>query len=537
MEDIMNKKVILSWLSLLILLVASVHVPVASAANMMSSGSAALSLDSDDDPEDPDETPTPEPPLKFPPPVTPIVSEPKPDLDNPAELSDRPLSTIIGFTFPSGISGGGTIPLEVAAFLDIQPPASDGFTRVGIVVVNPEAGSPGIDSASFTRNDDDDDDDDNDRPTPTPTPTPDPGSFVSAMYIVEIDVLSTDDIVLGRLVSTTSTETVDVNFKRIPQIVNPQREEAIYPEFQLDFVPTNAATIASNSVCFVVNATGDGFIRYCSVRETSPLLSVRDSFPTQYTDLKNMILAAAARIGHQAPLALSQTLSTIEDGQRIADCANATDDLAQQTACASDIIFAPVTREYFEEQLKKAFGGNGDGGGDDKDDGDDRDNGNDGENGKNGDQVSQTVSQLTASIAADDDNGENDDHGKNDDHKDNDDRDNDDRDKDPDKPGSRRTPIDMAVLRVLQPVQIVTEDPAGTVSIQPGDYRVDYWFDVNGVFYAATITGLTTDNTMVINQQIPAIPAIFINADGMPEPSAEISACRGFGRCILWERC
>jgi hypothetical protein len=137
--------------------------------------------------------------------------------------------------------------------------------------------------------------------------------------------------------------------------------------------------------------------------------------------------------------------------------------MTKQTACASDIILAPVTSEYFDEKFEDLL------------------------------------------------------------------------EEDDELPLDAPVSIDMAALRVLQPIQIITKNPAGIVSIQPGDYQVDYWFDVNGVFYAATITGLTTDNTVVINQQIPGVPALFISAGGMPEPNAEISACRAFRRCILWE--
>jgi hypothetical protein len=408
-------------------------------------------------PPGPTETPTPTPTITPTPtptniPDTPIPPDPKPPVEDPSGWSDRSLSTIIGFTFPSDIAGGWTIPLEAAAFLDIQPPSTDGFTEVGMVSVSLE--------------------------------------FVPVKFIVEIDVTSAADIVPGRLVSTTSTETVDVNFERIPQIVNPQREEAIYPEFQLDSALTNAATIASDSVCFVVNTTGDGFIRYCSTSDTSTLLSVMDSFPTQYTDLQNRILAAAARIGYTAPLALDQTLSTIEDGQRIQDCANATDELTHQMACTSDIIVARVTSDYFDQKYNQEFGGN---------------NGNNGDNGDNGDHESAAVSGVGVGNATDDDDGEDGDGG------------------DGDGPGSRRTPIDIAVVRILQPIEFPSTNALITVLVQPGDYRVDAWFDANGVFYAATLTGLTTDDILVINQQIPAIPPIFVRASGPEQPLAQIS--------------
>ena len=519
-----------------------------------------------------------------------MIPETKPNLDDPNTWSDRPLSTIIGFTFPSEIQGGWTIPLESAAFLDVQPEPT-GFTAIGMVALslNPPSEvltntsqSRGIFSfasshssttaptlvqhvgyvieyikgqsitivdrngikfkfaldpqlkivpakrASLLEKD---------RPlyvtviapanspnnkmvavgivihpgipngfptptptftptntptmtptvvtstptptgtsptntptptgtsptntptptgtaptdTPTPTSTPGGGAIVLDKFIVEVDLISTEDTVAGDLVPVTGTGTpIPLTFQRIPQIVNPQREEAIYPEFQLDSAPSNTSTIASDSVCFVIDATGDGFIRYCSADPV--LLSVKDSFPTQYTELQNMMIAAAAHIGYTAPLALDQTLSTIEDGQRIQDCANATDELTQQTACASDIVLVPVTSDYFDEKYEALL--------DALDDG------------------------PSVSVPA---------------------------------------PIDIAVVKVLQPIEFPSTNPVTTVLVQPGDYRVEFWFDENGAVYAATLTGLTTDDILVINQQIPAIPPIFIRASGPQQPFAQIS--------------
>ena len=560
----MNKKVLLSWLILVALIATSAFAPVTAASLSASTSSSAepqrgVLADSDDsddrddsddpdgpddddrdnddrdDDDDPDKPPTPTPTNIPEGPLPPVA---KPDISNPADLSDQPLSTVLGFTFPSGVHGGSTIPLEATAFLDIQPPDSDGFTQVGIVAVNfnPSPSSPGIEGPFIARNDNDDDGDDNDTgeddngngdddedngndddtgddddddggPTPTPTPTPDPGEIVSETFIVEIDLVSTTDIVPGRLFSFTTEEIIDVNFSRIPQIVNPLREEAIYPEFQLDSALTNAATITSDGVCFVVNTAETGFVRYCTTPETSSPLSVKDSFPTQYTELRNMMIAAAARIGHEAPLALGQTLSTIEDGQSLQDCDNATD-------CTSDIIVTPVTRDYFDHKYNQKFGG---GDGDNGGDGEDRDH----ENGDNGDNESQTVSRATASIERDDDR---------------DNRDNGDRDDEDGKPNQSPTPIDIAIVRILQPIEFPTDDSLVTVLVQPGDYRVDAWFDANGVFFAATLTGLTADDIPVINQQIPAIPPIFIRVSGPGQPLAQISGL-DLRVCCLGREC
>lgn len=381
-------------------------------------------------------TPTPSP---VPPPnnvpTGPVPPDFQPDIDTFA--TNRPLSPIIGFTFPAGIDVGGVVPVEAAAFLDFQPPASDGFSEVGMVAVSLD------------------------------------------QFIVAIDVVSTSDIVAGQLISTTGPDVVDVNFRRIPQIVNPDRANATYAEFQLDSAPDTTAAITPNSVCFVVSTAVDTFTRYCSINETVgsqsvdpfakalPLvvlqaanpssLSVQDSFPAQYADLQNIIVAAAAHIGFQAPLAIDQTLSTIQDAQRIQDCADAVGE------CTSDIVAAPVPLDYFEQQYNEKFGGD------------------------NGDDDDEEESATAAS-------------------------------------SSPPTPIALGVVSVLQPIEY------STGIVQPGDYRLDAWFDTNGVFFAATLTGLTTNDSPVVNQQIPAIPATFIDAVGNG-PAAEID------RFCIWRFC
>jgi len=99
------------------------------------------------------------------------------------------------------------------------------------------------------------------------------------------------------------------------------------------------------------------------------------------------------------------------------------------------------------------------------------------------------------------------------------------------------TTIDVAVVKILRPVEVPTVIPSGSFTVQPGDYRLDYWFDVNGAFYASTLTGLTTDNTEVINLQAPALPAIFIDAIGFQQPISQISACRIVKWCLFEGGC
>jgi hypothetical protein len=506
-----------------------------------------------------------------------MVSGPKPDIDNPADLSDRPLTTVIAYTFPSDIQGGWVVPLKVAAYEDIQPPESDGFTEVGIVVlginlseISPLASlnstvswsgpagagfgiqgrvenvglviayTPGESITIVGR--------DGELETFTlasplrivpanragllgpgafvtvQAPSNDPNNRQTAVGIVihpdrprnfpdqieisvevMINVTSTDDDVDVVLVREDG-ETIDTIFTRIPQIVNPERTGLYYPEFgNLGPVPSSAATIAADGVCFVINDAAvvpSGPMRYCSTVEpeitlafrapvnqavpffgrtshslNSPFavaldldsasqLSVKDSYPTQYADLQSRIVAAADHISYESPLDLGEILSTIEDPQRIQDCANAGKNKEdQRAACSSDIILAPVTKEYFEEQYDNLLA-------------------------------------LPLPLAA-------------------------------------PTTIDVGVVRVLQTINLPTEAPVGSVTILPGDYRLDYWFDVNGVFYASTLTGLTTADTPVTNQQAPAIPAAFLDADpdGPGQPFAQITACRISRWCIFERGC
>jgi hypothetical protein len=54
------------------------------------------------------------------------------------------------------------------------------------------------------------------------------------------------------------------------------------------------------------------------------------------------------------------------------------------------------------------------------------------------------------------------------------------------------------------------------------------------------ISGFTDANTTnvfdVIDQQAPAVPATFLNADGSDLAGAQISACRIFRRCAFFQR-
>jgi len=377
----------------------------------------------------------PNPPVVFPAPGTPLL----PGQDKPSESfspsfdpsSVLPLDTITGYNLP-GDFVDWAMPIRVAAFQDIIIDPAQTFTPVGVVEIGSDQTDPRI-------------------------------------YLVAIDLVSTGAEVQGKLFPITATDTLDVTFQRMPQILNPERTGSPYEEFQdLDPAPTSFSTIFADGVCFVAT-TADGPVKFCSKptasdEPTSPL-SASDNFPSQYADLQDLISPVAGQFGLLDVIQLDEIISMQEDVQHIQDCAS---ELTQQ-ACGADLVVAPVNEQYFEQKYDEKFG---------EGDEDDEDNGDNG-----GDQSP--------------------------------------------------TPIDVAVVKVLQSI----DTSGGT--IQPGDYRMDYWFDANGVFFAATLTGVTTNNTQVTNQQIPAVPASLINANQNPkQPAAQISACRIFRRCTFFQsRC
>ena len=553
----MNKNVMFSLISLVALIATSAYVPASAASLKNSTSSPALnesssqftkaqfrvltdSDDSDDDsddddkdgPDNPDKPPTPKSPPDSAPGAPLLPTQTKPTiLDQSVWSPPQPLQPILAYTFPSGIANW-TIPVRAAAFVDITPNPSEQFTPVGMVEIG---ANPEIDT-------------------------------VARIYLVAIDLTSRERSVRGQLVpmtppdispgisSAAADDTLDVIFQRIPQRLNPARTNSPYEEFQGLPTPTDSmATIYADGVCFTVK-TGDGtgnggdgdsdddsddgdnddsnssvnggpiYNTYCSKPSgpdgsDSPL-SVMDNFPSQYAELQSSISDVAGGFDLKNRIQMDEIISTVESILGIQGCASS----LTEEACGSDMIGAPVTEQYFRLQFNKAFGGNGD---DNGGDGKDTDHENDGEN---GDHESQSVSTYTARFSADDDDSKN-----------NDDRDNDDRDNDNKKPNQSPTPIQVAVVRVLKPV----ETPADT--IQPGDYVMQWWFDSNAVFYAVTLTGVTTDNTQVTNQQIPGVPATFIDRrrEGPQQPASQISAWklkvsalgREFHVCCWWEGC
>jgi hypothetical protein len=385
-------------------------------------------------------TPTPTPVVFDPPTVVAIPPEPKPPLCfsqscvPPLPPTLLPLDTTTGYSFPSDFVDWA-MPIRVAAFETITIDPLETFTPVGVVEIGSDQLDPRI-------------------------------------YLAEIDLNSTTTEVQGRLVPITTTGTLDVTFRRIPQIPNSERTNSPYEEFQfLEPAPDSFSTIFAGGVCFVAT-TVDGPIKYCSnpfAADDSDQLSVRNNFSSQYEQLRDLISPVAVQFGLENVIQLGHIISMQEDVQHILDCASQ----LTQEACGADVVVAPVTAQYFQQRFNDQFGGGDD---DDEEDGEDGDNG---------------------------DNGS----------------------------SSQPTPITVGVIKVLRPVEVST---GGT--IQPGDYRIDYWFDANGVFYAATLTGVMTDNTQVTNQQVPAVPAALINAPNSPgQPPTQISACRIFRRCIFFQ--
>lgn len=378
-------------------------------------------------PTSPKESPPPSGPL------TPGEDKPPESFSQPVSPPLPPLNTITGYNLPSDFVDWA-IPIRVAAFETITINPLETFTPVGVVEIGSDQSTPRI-------------------------------------YMVAIDLVSTGTEVQGQLLPITTTDTLNVTFQRIPQVPNPERTNSPYEEFQvLEPAPDSFSTISAGGVCFVAT-TADGPTKYCSkpsASDESAQLSARNSFPSQYEQLQDLISPVAGQFGLENVIQLGQIISMQEDVQHILDCAST---LTQQ-ACGADVVVAPVTAQYFQQQFNGQFGG------DDGDNGDDEDNGDNGGNGSS----------------------------------------------------SQPTPITVGVVKVLRPVDTFGD------TIQPGDYQIDYWFDVNGVFYAATLTGVTTNNTQVTNQQVPAVPAALINApNSPPQPPSQISACRLFRRCVFWQ--
>jgi hypothetical protein len=85
--------------------------------------------------------------------------------------------------------------------------------------------------------------------------------------------------------------------------------------------------------------------------------------------------------------------------------------------------------------------------------------------------------------------------------------------------------VTAAVVQILEPID--TESGP----LPPGDYRMDYWFDENAEFYAATIIDQRGETW-----RVPAVPAALVNQDGSDQPGAQISTCQIFRKCTFFQR-
>jgi hypothetical protein len=168
--------------------------------------------------------------------------------------------------------------------------------------------------------------------------------IAAGIYVVEIDLTSTEAEVAGRLVSNGQTAR-ELKFHRTALVRNPDRAED--PSF-----PAISPIIASDAVCFVVGIGKQNVIevpgavnRYCSgesVDTNQPILSVKANFPDQYNTLiTNLSESVKALRSRQLPenaavdVLPELTISEIEGHSTIKRC---NDDPKQ---CNADIIGAP----------------------------------------------------------------------------------------------------------------------------------------------------------------------------------------------------
>lgn len=390
-------------------------------------------------------------PIVFPTPGVPsIPTENKPSLTfspiNPL------LQTIIGYVFPANFQDW-TAPIKVAAFVDITIDRSQRLTPVGMLEIGPN-------------------------------PDTKLQQHGSGIYLVVLDLISKEKVVKGKLFPITGTNTFDLTFQRIPRRLNPARTDSPYDAFRgLGTPPDSSATISADSVCFTVKMDDTPtYNSYCS-KPTGPdepasPLSVMDNFPFQYANLQALISEAAQRFDLQGLIQEDRIIAEKEAPKSIQDCAS---EPTQQT-CGADIVVAPVTEKYFKRQFKQDFGP------DDGGDGDDESS------------LLGSPFMLTSLLA-------------------------------PVLQQSCPFHREAAIVKVLQPI----DTSSGIV--RAGDYHLDYFYDANCVFYAATITGFTTDNTPVTNQPVPAVPEGLVNANnsGPEPPPAQISVCIVWGYCVFFE--
>jgi hypothetical protein len=310
----------------------------------------------------------------------------------------------------------------------------------------------------------------------TPAGFPIPEEVVYKVVIKEETEEPVDEVDC-MLVSQTGNSTINIACERIPQIANPERD-AFEDEFgDLGEAPESTVAISAEGVCFVVNdptVVPSGPMRYCSIAGSPTTIAFSGTFEQVLPFLANQIIDSTSPLSvrDNFPAQYAKLRQQmIETAERLGYSAA---DL-QLDQIISTIEDPDRLRACADALTRETCGSD------------------------------IIVAPLNPSSFVE-------------------------------GPGVT-SPI--AVAKVLLPIQVI--DESGTVLgvIQPGDYRLDYWFNEDGLFLAATLTGFTTGNTTnvldVINQQAPAVPATFINADGSEFPGAQISACRIFRRCAFFQ--
>ncbi len=446
------------------------------------------------------------------------------------------LSQVIGFTFPDG-----TIAIKAAPFDKTTSSTQEGeLSPVGVVEIG------------------------------------EGGGVYTGTYVVNLDLEGSTQCVSGELrpLEGDSNNVPSVGFVRTELVPNPERVDhpEIWPPITDHEMQTydNSAMITADSVCFVLES-GEGYFRYCSV-PGSALSAMNNT--SQYDALVKTIQQTAARFDLEDDIETSQTISTLEDILHINQCNHPdwySEELDPDEACRSDITVAPVTQNYLIKNFGSVIGlptfqklvpvpsnereactpckspytvHSGDWVW---------------KIGRRcnispyaiiranglyppywlypGDKLilprnappfphrprsNLITSQLAfalgnlpfsdalASFALQD------------------------------EPSTKPISVTVGVVKVHREIYTATdylsesENPENIV--HPGDYRLDYWFVGDQTFFAATLSGFRDDGIEVINQQIPAVPAAFINADGTEPVSAQISACRIFRRCAFFQR-
>lgn len=317
-------------------------------------------------------------------------------------------------------------------------------------------------------------------------------------YLVMLDLVSAEQFVPGEIRNLYDAGLrFPVNFIRVTQSLNWVRfdpSQTNRTEFlNLGLPDDSSVTITADGVCFILKtgdaSRGEEYIRYCS--EASSILSPRSMYKSKYEELMQSMGKTAEYFGLYNDIQLDQVISEMEDIKHIERCADMNrlgdpDGVKQQ--CGSDISVAPVSEQYFKDNYA---------GGYDK-------------------MKSQSFLvnryPLAAGLAL---------LFKQDD------------------PFAGHFPVAVGTVQIYSQIDTAPEAELGDGSdlVEPGDYRLDYWFDPNGEFYAASISGYRyADNMEVINQPVPAVPATFVNADGTEQAPTQISTCRIFGRCVFFQR-